>query len=67
MVQRGIPHQEVETVLREPDRIELSIKGRENAFRSTPDGVVRVTYRETEREFLVVPVGRQRPARETQS
>jgi len=44
MLQRGITQEEVEEVLRRPQRIEPSVKGRQNAFGPGPEGVVRVTF-----------------------
>ena len=62
MAQRGIAPEEVEAVLRSPQRIEPSVKGRENAFGPGSFGQVRVTFRETENEFIVITVVRQRTA-----
>ncbi|MFI5341563.1 MAG: DUF4258 domain-containing protein [Candidatus Methylomirabilales bacterium] len=67
MEQRGITQTEVESILRQPDRVEPSVKGRRNAFGSVPGGVVRVTFRETTQELVVVTVVRLRKAREARS
>ena len=60
MAQRGISPGEVEAALRHPEQIEPSIKGRVNAFAPGAGGTVRVTYRESPNEILVVTVVRQR-------
>ena len=62
MLQRGITQQEVEAILRQPQRIEPSAKGRQNAFCPAPHGLIRVTFRETADEFVVITVVRQRAA-----
>jgi len=46
MIQRDITQEEVEEILRRPQRIESSLKGRQNAFGLTPKGLIRVTFRE---------------------
>ncbi len=60
MLQRGITDVEIEMVLREPQRIQPSIKGRLNAFGRTVHGMIRVTFRETPDGFIVITAIRQR-------
>ena len=62
MLQRGITVQEVEALLRQPERIEPSIKGRQNAFGPAPSGLIRITFRETPDAFIVITAVRQRDA-----
>lgn len=62
MLQRAITPEEVEAVLRQPERIEPSVKERQNAFGPGLKGIVRVTFRETADETLVITVVRQRTA-----
>ncbi len=59
MAQRGINPSEVEAALRHPERIEASIKERANAFAPGAGGSIRVTYRESPDEILVITVVRQ--------
>ena len=61
MAQRGINPSEVEAAIRHPERIEPSIKERVNAFGRGAGGTVRVTYRESPDEILVITGVRQRP------
>lgn len=67
MQQRGFTQDEVEALLREPERVEPSLKGRLNAFGHVPGGVARVTFRETPDELVVVTVVRQWKAGEAKS
>lgn len=67
MEQRGIGRDEVEAILRKPERVEPSLKGRLNAFGRMPGGIARVTFRETPGELVVVTVVRQRQAGEVRS
>lgn len=60
MLQRGITDVEIEMVLRKPQRIEPSIKGRQNAFGRTVHGLIRVTFRETPDGVIVITAVRQR-------
>jgi hypothetical protein len=60
MLQRGITDKEVEMVLREPQRIEPSVKGRQNAFGPGLHGMIRVTFRETPDGFIVITAVKQR-------
>jgi hypothetical protein len=62
MIQRDITQEEVEEILRRPQRIESSVKGRQNAFGLTPKGLIRVTFRETLEEVIVITTVRQRSA-----
>ena len=67
MLQRAITPQEVEAVLRQPERVEPSIKERQNAFGLRRHGTIRVTFRETAEEILVITAVRQRTGRGGQS
>jgi hypothetical protein len=68
MTQRAITPQEVEAVLRHPEWMEPSIKERRNAFGPGLRGdIVRVTFRETPDEILVITVVRQRSGGRGQS
>jgi Domain of unknown function (DUF4258) len=67
MEQRGVTPGEVESILRQPDRVEPSLKGRRNAFGPVPGGAARVTIRETTQELVVVTVVRLRKAREART
>jgi hypothetical protein len=67
MLQRAITPQEVEAVLRQPERVEPSIKERQNAFGLGRHGTIRVTFRETAEEILVITAVRQRTGRGGQS
>ena len=60
MLQRAITPQEAEAVLRQPERVEPSIKERQNAFGLGRHGTIRVTFRETADEILVITAVRQR-------
>ncbi len=60
MLQRGITDVEIELVLHQPQRVEPSIKGRQNAFGRTVHGMIRVTFRETPDGFIVITAVRQR-------
>jgi hypothetical protein len=59
MLQRSITPAEAEGVVRTPERVEPSIKDRQNAFGPGRHGTIRVTFRETADEILVVTVVRQ--------
>ena len=59
-LQRAITPQEAEAVLRKPERLESSIRERQNAFGSGHHGIIRVTFRETADEILVITAVRQR-------
>ena len=60
MLQRAITPLEVEAILRQPERVESSIKERQNAFGSGRQGAIRVTFRESANEILVITAVRQR-------
>jgi hypothetical protein len=60
MLQRAITPLEVEAVLRQPERVEPSAKDRQNAFGPRRQETIRVTFRETADEILVITVVRQR-------
>jgi len=59
MLQTGITDKEVEMVLSQPERVEPSGKGRQNAFGPTNHGIIRVMFRETPDEFIVITAVRQ--------
>ena len=59
MQQRASTPQEVEAVLRRPERTEPSLKDRRNAFGPGREGIVRVTFREMQDEILVITAVRQ--------
>jgi len=67
MEQRGFSRNEVEAILQHPERVEPSLRGRQNAFGAVPGGIARVTFRETPEELVVVTVVRQRKAGEVRS
>lgn len=53
---RRISEEEVMQVLNSPDRIEPSLKGRVNAFKTVGAKYLKVTYRELSEELLVISV-----------
>ncbi len=53
---RRISQGEVESVLRKPDRLEPTERGRMNAFGWVGDRYLRVTFREFESSVLVISV-----------
>jgi hypothetical protein len=53
---RKISEDDVKFVLGNPDRIEQSIYERTNAFRLLGDRFLKVTYKESEKEILVISV-----------
>jgi hypothetical protein len=59
MLQRAITPQEVEAVLGKPERLEPSVKERQNAFGLGGHGTIRIPFRETADEILVITVVRQ--------
>ncbi len=62
MNERTATSVEVEEVLKNPDRLEPSVKGRYNAFKFMNGRFVRVTYQEIADHFLVITVVvRRRP------
>jgi hypothetical protein len=42
---RGITLKDVEETIRNPDRLEESIKGRKNAFKSIGSKLLKITYK----------------------
>lgn len=62
MKEREITEDEAETVVKDPEYVEPSVKGRENAFRFMNGRFLRVTYRkESGAVFVVTVVKRQKP------
>ena len=53
---RNIKEEEVEQVVRDPERIEPTEHGRINAFRWVDGRYLRATFRELETELLVISV-----------
>ena len=53
---RRISRQEVESVIRDPERLEPTERGRMNAFRWVGNRYLRVTFRELESSVLVISV-----------
>ena len=53
---RRISQEEVESVLRDPERLETTERGRMNAFRWVGNRYLRVTFRELEPRILVISV-----------
>lgn len=53
---RKISEDDVRFVLENPDRIEQSVYERTNAFRLLGDRFLKVTYKESEKEILVISV-----------
>ena len=51
---RKISNEEVENVLKSPDKIEQTEKGRINAFKIIGDRHLKVTYREFDVHILVI-------------
>ena len=51
---------EVEDILRRPDRSQPSVYGRTNYFRDYPDSTIRVTAIEEKDEFVIITVTRMR-------
>jgi len=62
MVHREITQEEIEAVLRQPQRVAPSLKGRQNVFGPSPGGWLRVTFLETADEVIVIAAVRQRGA-----
>ena len=53
---RRISQEEVEGVLRDPERLEPTERGRMNAFKWVGNRYLRVTFRELESSVLVISV-----------
>ena len=53
---RRISQEEVESVFRDPERLETTERGRMNAFRWVGNRYLRVTFRELESSILVISV-----------
>jgi len=65
MKERGISQEEVETIVRKPEFIKPSVKGRTNAFKFLRGHFVRVTYQTLKDHLLVITVvTRQKPFKE---
>lgn len=56
MKERGITDTEAETVIKEPEYTEPSVKGRINAFKFIGNRFLRVTFKEEPDHFLVITV-----------
>ena len=53
---RGIGETEVADAVMAPDRVEPSIRERQNAYKRIGDRLIRVTFRETENGILIITV-----------
>lgn len=51
---RNISEQEVEAVLSQPDRVEQTERGRTNAFKQVGARYLKVTYKESTAELLII-------------
>jgi hypothetical protein len=51
---RSISEQEIFAAMEKPDRIETSVMGRKNVYKLMGDRNIKVTYRETSGEILVI-------------
>ena len=51
---RRISQTEVEQALKEPEKTELTSIGRINAFKTIGDRYIKVTYRESKDEILII-------------
>jgi len=51
---RSISQSEVELTLKEPEKAELADKGRKNAFKTLGNRYIKVTYRESAYEILII-------------
>jgi len=51
---RSISQSEVELTLKKPEKTELTDKGRKNAFKTIGNRYIKVTYRESEYEILII-------------
>ncbi len=57
---RNITESEVMFVLDNPDRTEDTDKGRKNAYRIVKDQCIKVTFRTTDEEILVISAMRKK-------
>lgn len=65
MKERGISTAEAEKTLREPERVEPSMKGKVNAFKFLNQRFIRVTYRDhTDHLLVITVVMRKKPFKE---
>ena len=51
---RKIGVEEVRSVVREPERLEDSIRGRRNAFKTVGRRLLKVTYKEDREELVII-------------
>ena len=51
---RGISEEEILAALEKPDRMETSVMGRKNVFKSMGDRNIKVTFMESFGEILVI-------------
>lgn len=56
MKERGVTEGEADTVIKEPDYVEQSVKGRTNAYKFIGGRFLRVTFKEESENILVVTV-----------
>ncbi|MBI4824318.1 MAG: hypothetical protein HY805_08855 [Nitrospirae bacterium] len=64
MKEREVTEEEAETVIRDHEYLEQSVKGRQNAFKFMSDRFLRVTFKEESDSVLVITVAvRKRPFR----
>ena len=56
MKEREVTEKEAEITIKEPDYMEPSIKGRQNAYKFTGGRFLRVTFKEEPDNILVVTV-----------
>ncbi len=64
MKERGVTEKEVETAISEPEYIEASIKGRQNAYKFIGGRFLRVTFKKESNNILVITVTiRKKPFR----
>ncbi len=53
---RGISEEEVSVLLEDPDKVEESIRGRINAYKRSGQRNLKVTYKESSGQTLVISV-----------
>ena len=51
---RRISQSEVEQTVKEPENTERTERGRKNAFKTLGNRYIKVTYRESKDEFLII-------------
>lgn len=56
MKERGVIESEADTVIKEPDYVEQSVKGRTNAYKFIGGRFLRVTFKEESGNILVITV-----------